>query len=324
MKLLETAGRFVPGVGAIIELKRALDPEVAKRRAKRFGAGVFAVTAIGTGAYMSSSNEPNREIVTTLDGGEGKVTDVNRNLAEIHIVGYTSEIDGVRVEEREVNRRGWLNIPLPDLTREVITNDRKIDSSLCIAGGKKDLTEQVINGVTHVNYVIDPADISICSRESVDSVALAFEDGNWLTNMNDAGSEMGKMGKEAKDEMEAENARKATEQKSRMAQLSKNLALQTANRECGPIVFEATKTDALKRIEDTLGREGEVFTAEFSSGTEAAAIQGKSEVDAFFENLSKTQVEGVQLTYDVAKAGTCEISPTVTEGANKGAVEGGK
>lgn len=308
MGLIEKAGRFVPVLGAALEVKNSLSPETIKRRATKIGAGVLLSSAAVTGIYAHSLNKPDEQHTVTMDGGVGTVKNINRNMIELHLIGFQTEVDEVRVEDRQGDRKA-LGIPLPDITHELVVSDRLIDSNLCITGGKKDMTETVVDGVKHVEYVLDPADISICSRESVNSLAISAEDGNWITNINDASDALSKLGKGGADHAGNAALDKANRQRSAMAQIARNLALQTVNTKCGPKVFELTKQDALNRIEDALGREDEVFTATFPDGLKDIAIEGKSEVDAFFDELSSLQQPGQKISYEVRSVGECKVSP---------------
>src|SRR5690606_15639698 len=133
-------------------------------------------------------------------------------------VGFETEVDGTWVENRETDRKGPFGVSLPDITHELIVNDRLIDSTLCITGGQKDMTERTVNGVNHVEYILDPADISVCSAESPDSLAISIEDGNWITNINDADKNLGKIGKDAKSDR-GEWSQEEDELRGRMAQV---------------------------------------------------------------------------------------------------------
>lgn len=328
MKMIETVGRFVPGLNVALEIKKSLNPEVIKRRAAILGVGALALSAAGTGIFMSGMNKPNEQHTMTMDGGEATVKSMDRNLAELHVVGFQTGVDGVWVEDREGGRKA-LGVPLPDITHELLQDGRLIDSDLCIKGGdkSKDITETVIDGVRHVDYVIDPADISVCSRESVNSLVISREDGNWITNINDADKNLRKLGKDAEGQKNSKAIEDENQQRAKMARIAKNLALQTVNRQCGPKVFEVTKEDVLDRIEDLLGRDGEVFTAKYPDGLTEVTIEGKSEVDKFFEELPSQQEPGKAYAYEIQSMGECKISPEamnerVLDNSANGAVAG--
>lgn len=274
-----------------------------------FTSGVVVGAVLGvTGSTMwPDKSVEQQELI--VNGGSAQVNDINRALADMHVTGFEATIPRLSARSTEVDRKLIGPIPLPDIMTESALYDEVIVSDLCLKGGKKDMTEQTIDGVNHVDYVIDPADISVCSREKPEHYATVRDDGNWITDANQASNNLNKIGKDVDTQERNADIAKANKLQSKLQKINRNLAILTVNKQCAPKVFDVTKDDLLNRVEDILGRDGEVFTARYDESMGEPAISGKSEMDAFFKDLADNKEPGIEISYGVDSVGSCELAP---------------
>lgn len=304
--------------GAAKEAMRfATDKEFRAKRARQMGFGVLALTAVGLGTMSACDNKPADHIETYAEGGVGAVTEIDREFSEQCAVAYTTEVEGASAKYAVTNRKLFGFIGLHDLNREVKV-DMTVDSSLCIAGGSKQVMQTKEGGVTHTEYVIDPEDIYIRSSKAADGTYKISEDADWETNIADSLDQLAKIGRDAESQSKVSSIEQANQFRSALIQTAENKALQTASAACGPKVFDEAKDDVLELIKKDNRRDGEKLTVRYATGDGDVAITGKSRYDEVDVKLPEaaTGVEH-EVTSMANNIGECQpISDAVRKAGN--------
>jgi hypothetical protein len=289
-------------------------------------AGVALFLAAGTGVAMSYTEDSGPVVEVSASGGEAKVKRIYRDASTHHVIGFDTEVDGGTAERKLTNRTlvdgvpvldaipGVNAIPAPDIVANVRIDDYYVASDLCFPGGKKEMTERVINGVTHIDYEVDTADIKVCSAEHPHKTPHIAHDGNWVQNLNDASADINRMFPNENGTNNVESINEENRIKSLIEKVAKNAMLLTVNRVCAPEVFDITHLDMAKRIAEDIGREGEVVNVTFKPNASGKiAIEGASEIDAFFEERKAEETKDVQWNFEGGIAGTCKIAEDVID-----------
>lgn len=309
------------------------DDETRTKRRNRALAAVGLASCVGLGVAMSFT-EGNGEVVeTTANGGVGTVVEIDRTLSEHHVIGFKTEVDGATAERKLTNRTlvngvpvldaipGVNAIPAPDIVASVRVDDFVVSSDLCFPGGKKTLEQTEINGVTHIKYELDPADIRVCSAEDVMYTPAVHHDGNWIQNMNDASAELNKMFPSVDDAKDMDSIKKANAIKEDIRKVATNAALLTVNRECAPKVLEITEKDLLERIAEDIGRDGEVVTVTLKEGA-GHVFEGLSEVDEFFKQKKAEETDNIKWNFNAGVVGKCTVAADFKDIKTKASTNG--
>lgn len=292
--------------------------EARNSRLRRKYGATGLLLCMGVGAAMAFTDTHHSVIEQSANGGKGTVFDINRTLSKHHVVGFKAEFDGVTAEEKEVNRTlfetvpglnavpGVNAIPAPDIVTNVTIDDLILTSDFCFPGGEKKMKEYKVNGVTHIDYIVDPADIRVCSAEDPMYQPKVTPGGNFITNMNNADAELYKLGDgNGKDN---ETVKKVNATRETVRKLAVNAALLTNARVCAPQVLEVTKEDIKKLIAEDIKREGEVVNVIFEEGA-GHVFEGKSDIDAFFEQKKKDENDKFRWNYSGGNiTGTCTLA----------------
>ncbi|HEV7951750.1 MAG TPA: hypothetical protein VGO98_00015 [Candidatus Saccharimonadales bacterium] len=295
------------------------------RRVKAL-AGFAIVAAAGTGVVMSFTEESGPVTEVSASGGTAEVKRIYRDASEHHVIGFDTEVDGGTAERKLTNRKlvdgvpvldaipGVNAIPAPDIVANVRIDDFYVASDLCFPGGRKAMNERVVNGVTHIDYEVDTADIKVCSAEHPLKTPHIAHDGNWVQNMNDASADINRMFPNENGTKNPESVNEEDRIKSLIEKVAKSAMLLTVNRVCAPEVFDITHLDMAKRIAEDIGREGEVVNVTFKPNASGKiAIDGASQIDAFFEERKAEETKDVQWNFDGGIAGTCTIAEDVVD-----------
>ena len=295
-------------------MRFATDKEFRAKRARQVGFGTLVLTAVGLGVVSACDNKPADHIETYAEGGVGTVTEIDREFSEQCVVAYTTEVKGATARYAVTNRRMLGFIGLHDLSREVRV-DMAVDSSLCISGGDKQVTQVKEGGVTKTEYVINPDDIYIRSNKATDGTYVISEDADWETNIADALDQFAKIGRDAESQSKVSSIEEANLFRSALIKTAENKALQTASAACGPKVFKEVKNDVLELIKKDGQRGDEKLIVRYDTEGEDVAISGESQYDnaevEFPEAADKVEHE---VTSMVNSIGECRsISDTVRE-----------
>jgi hypothetical protein len=303
---------------------------IGERQGMRRGTKVMAILALagaaGTGVAMSFTEQSGPVVEMSANGGTAEVKRIDRTVSKHHVIGFETEVDGGTAERKLTNRTlvngvpvldaipGVNAIPAPDIIASVRIDDFYVASDLCFPGGKKPMTERVVNGVTHIDYEVDTADIKVCSAEHPLKTPLIAHDGNWVQNINDASADINRMFPNENGTKNSESINEENRIKSLIEKVAKSAMLLTVNRECAPEVFDITHLDMAKRIAEDIGRDGEVVHVTFKPNASGkVAIDGASEIDAFFKQRKEEETKDIKWNFEGGIAGTCTIAKDVVD-----------
>lgn len=274
--------------------------------------------AIGTslGLVAGANNTAITETVTnSVESGEATVQYIDRTLSEQHVIGFTTKVDGAYAEQ-VIERRGWFDIELPDLTNGVTVDNYVVNSSLCFDGGDKRIKETTQpDGERHYEVRIDPADINVCSKQDPNELSVPTPSASWAENINNMDNDFKRMLKDNLDLPISDNTIiEENELKAELIQAAQNKALYQVNTECAPEVFEETQDDIAELIaEDVKRSDDETVEVIFDVDADGEVkISGQSELDEFFE----TKV-AAGWNMNPGTLGDCEIPETVLEGEDE-------
>jgi hypothetical protein len=300
------------------KVERRLNESERARITRRVIAGFGACALVG--AAMSMTDTPHSVIEQSANGGTGTVFEINRTLSVHHVVGFKTEIDGATGEQKETNRTLFetvpgLNlvplvkeIPAPDIIANVKIDDLIITSDFCFPGGEKKMKEYEVNGIKNIDYTVDPADIRVCSAEDPMYEPTVTPGGNFITNMNNADTELQKIPDGSGKDVES--VKKANATKETIRKLAVNAALLTVNRVCAPQVLEVTKDDIKTLLADDIRRDGEVVNVIFEEGA-GHVFEGESVIDAFFNQKKEEEKKDDKFRWNYGGGdvtGTCTLA----------------
>jgi hypothetical protein len=263
------------------------------------GAGVVGV---GGGVIIGWGHKG--QGVETIKGGEATIHSIDKTYHDESVIGFKTQVDGGFSQYVEPMMAPLIDVPIPGLN--IITTEQLdgfvVDSSLCFKGGKKDTT---YNDTTK-QYIttIDPADISVCSKEDPMIIPVETPGGNFFKDAGEAKGSAIAMLKQATG-VDFSSPEKIAEQNALRAKLrkdNKNAALQLVNKQCGPEVFNATQEEIKGLIIDDLNlQKGQTAEVVFKVNADGkVAITGQSDIDKYFQNTDGR-------THKVGSLGSCTL-----------------
>jgi hypothetical protein len=272
--------------------------------------GATGVVGLSLGVISGCNNVGASEVVEhTLDGGEATVKYIDRKFTKQEVIGFTTEVDGASAVEI-TKRTGPFGIPLPDIEAGMQIDNYVVSSALCFNPGVKKIEETTYadSDKRHYRVEIDPADISVCSKQDLSVQAINKPTGNWIDLINSASNDITRL-------WGGSNATEAEDiKKSQLLQEAQKMAQYKVNTQCGPAVFDKVKEDMKQLIIDDVVRSdnetAEVIFKVDKSG--AVKITGQSELDA---QIKEKQAAGWKI--DASAVGECKVPASVVGGADE-------
>ncbi|MFI5212556.1 MAG: hypothetical protein ACHQTE_01170 [Candidatus Saccharimonadales bacterium] len=266
-------------------------------------AALVAAGFVGVGGGLVIGWGQKAEGVETTSSGQATIHSIDKTYHDESVIGFKSQVDGGTSKFVEPLSNP-LHIPIPNL--DIVTTEQLdgfvVDSSLCFKGGKKDTT---YNETTkHYVTTIDPADISVCSKEDPMIIPVETPGGNFFKDIGEMKGAAAATLKAATG-IDWTSPAKVAEQNALRAKLrkdNKNAAFKLVNEQCGPKVFSATQEEVKGLIIDDLnlqiGQTAEVVFKVNADGK--VAITGQSDIDKYFENTDGR-------THTVKSIGACAM-----------------
>ena len=281
-----------------------------KRRTRNIAVGGLAIGALAGVISGVHNMEGNEVVEKTGQGGEANVTLIDYTFSKQEVIGFTTEVDGASVTD-VIKRTGPFGVPLPDIEAGMRVDNYVVNSALCFDAKSKNIEMTTYSGSDrrHYKVEIDPADISVCSKQDMSIQALTTPTGNIIEFINNASEDINRALGVNGDSIEKENAKKSA-----LTQDAQSLALFNVNSQCGPKVFEVAKDPMKELIADDIARTDndtvEVIYKVDKDGK--VAITGQSELDA---KIKKMQEQGRKLNVD--SIGECKIPQNVIRGEDE-------
>lgn len=257
-------------------------------RPRHYGRAALALTGAGVGIGLVLANGHMHESTTeaSVEGGVAEVTHIDKTFSEINIIGFTTRVDGVFAEVGEKNRSAF-GIPLPDLTTNLTVSNFVVQSSLCMPAKEKTIDFYPAENKYVVH--IDPADISVCSKQDLSVEPDKKPGGSWAQAINDSSNDIDRaIGNDAAA------VKKENEVRTKLDQSIAIKAIYDVNKECAPKVFKVARDNFTEEVIKQTRRD-KSETIEVVYDVEAGgkvAISGKSDMDAI---IAKMQADGVDI-----------------------------
>jgi hypothetical protein len=242
---------------------------------------------VGVGLLLANGHLHEEHVETAVEGGSAEVLHVDRKFSQINIISFDTRVDGIFSETGDKDRGAFLGIPLPDLTTNLTMNNLLVESSLCMPAKEK----TVDYFPTENKYVvhIDPADISVCSKQDPLNIPEITPGGSWAQKINDASNDLNRIADEHGEAVKKENAARALIEHAAITK-----GIYDVNMECAPKVFDVVKEDFAKEVANQEWRKSnetiEVVYDVHDGGD--VTISGKSDMDAA---MAKLQADGVNI-----------------------------
>lgn len=281
-----------------------------RRRTRNIAVGGLAIGALAGVVSGVHNMEGNVVVEKTAEGGEANVKYIDYTFSKQEVIGFTTEVDGASVTD-VIKRTGPFGVPLPDIEAGIRVDNYVVNSALCFDAKSKKVKELTYSNSDkrHYEVEIDPADISVCSKQDMSVQALTTPTGNIIEFINNASDDINRALGVNGDSIEKENAKKSA-----LTQDAQSMALFNVNSQCGPKVFGVAKDEMKELIADDLVRsEDETVEVVYKVDKDGeVAITGQSELDA---QIKKMQDQGRKL--NIESIGECKISQNVVRGEDE-------
>lgn len=270
---------------------------------RHYGRAALSLTGVGVGVGLLLANGHLHEnrVETAVEGGVAEVLKVDRNFSQINIISFLTRVDGIFSETGEKDR-SFLAVPLPDLTTNITMDNLFVESSLCMPAEKKEV--DYYPALSKYVVRIDPADISVCSKQSPMHIPKTTPGGSWAQKINEASNDLTRIGDEKAAEVQKENAARDL-----ITHAAITKGIYDVNMECAPKVFDVAKDDFAKKLgEQTWLKPNETIEVIYDvKDGGKIAISGKSDMDAAIEKL---MAEGVDIRGGLVDE--CKLPPQET------------
>lgn len=282
-----------------------------KRRIRRRRTSVGTVALMASlGIFAGAHNVKEDRIDYSVEaGGEAKVTYIDRDYSKISVIAFEALVDGVKTKAIETNRPLGDAVVL-DLWRELALSNYGVTGSLCMDAGSLRVAKiEEPNGYTHFRAEVNPErDMYVCSHENKNITPTETIDGSVNALIKDGLTNVERTWNKTSDEAKKVNAIWAT-----LGQAARTAAEITVNKECGPLVFDATKDDAKRLIADGLRRDdSEVIEVVYTVNANGEVkLTGQSDLDATIE---QRKAEGIKFTDG---SGKCTLPASVAGGGDE-------